>query len=1171
MSKPASSSGAGASYGGFEYQFLATAWLAMKLIWEQRLCESITVEPASQEDVAAVLKAPDRSDEISTHIGVPAASSRLDIQIKRRATAWTESSIRDVLKGDDSPAGSRGPKPRARPLDRLTSDADLRFLLLTNAQVVAGLADFVVGDIGVRSAAIALPIKPAVASAATIAPRIGIISEHSPAQLKLELEKYLRIHGHVSDANVGACAQNLIAEVRLRVLGEAPRLWRRDDIEHLILANGGALDNSRAIVLPLVFPKLQERLDRQHRLLLTGDPGVGKTELAHELAQRHHQSPDAFKIVHSSSGIQGIRNALASPGPHLFLIEDPWGHDRLMNEAAAWANELPKLFGKAGPTKRFVVTSRAGVRHEAFGNRPIPGFTDTEFVLKPEHYSDEQRREIMRIRMLPAQPWQRDWVKRHEKDWMKQLNVPLAIVHFASRVIQTTAEADLKIDEVLRVSNVEALSGTFALEIKERGLPMVAGALLLWALHHADEHVTPDSARAGKTAAQIGNYRGPLDPEKTLEIFIGAGWFRPAKTGYVAHPTALTGIESLLVSEPGTADEVIDALLSGLVQSGEIARAFTIVQWLEHRPSAVSGVVRSKVEEHLLQKFMTDKGYDARRAFDYLAEHSVSAKPAFRLIRAMKPSRGHGALYGIEFWRPPTISADQTAEITASTEAREVARNVVTEILPNDSIDLYSAGELVPFFQQFGWNFETEFSTAAAEALTKYDGHARPHFLVEAALLSGASNFAALTDAVLIAGDIANKLWNNNAEGRRQGDQAEIDADYASHLVEEGSELFSPIERARDLIVAARRRAEGWNWLDAHPRRPDLLWAWANSINRGTKPAEFAALAAACTTSRRPLWQALAGPGDQKQLRALLSEARAAPVEEIRDWSDQAVKLATTTEWKTIAMPIIANLPLAHRMTLATIDLRGEDHADRLSSLPSILSTEEQEVRDICVASIKGESWTGVVTVAHRAALRELARNGSSYFKRASTIALAVLKENIDEFTARLRASEENEDRQTALFAILQTRTDTSAAALSALDDPDYRVRRLALQIVAALPEPGRWPSILRMAADPSAPVRAVCAEIIGREKHIDGVPTLVSLLDDRRDRRPSSLPNASWRDHHVARQRPRRSVHSSLVTRPSRPACRSSRDAAPPSTNRTTSRLTITCSLLCPTPTTTG
>jgi len=681
----------------------------------------------------------------------------------------------------------------------------------------------------------------------------------------------------------------------------------------------------------------------------------------------------------------------------------------------------------------------------------------------------------------------------------------------------------------------------------------------------------PDSARAGKTAAQIGNYRGPLDPEKTLEIFIGAGWFRPAKTGYVAHPTALTGIESLLVSEPGTADEVIDALLSGLVQSGEIARAFTIVQWLEHRPSAVSGVVRSKVEEHLLQKFMTDKGYDARRAFDYLAEHSVSAKPAFRLIRAMKPSRGHGALYGIEFWRPPTISADQTAEITASTEAREVARNVVTEILPNDSIDLYSAGELVPFFQQFGWNFETEFSTAAAEALTKYDGHARPHFLVEAALLSGASNFAALTDAVLIAGDIANKLWNNNAEGRRQGDQAEIDADYASHLVEEGSELFSPIERARDLIVAARRRAEGWNWLDAHPRRPDLLWAWANSINRGTKPAEFAALAAACTTSRRPLWQALAGPGDQKQLRALLSEARAAPVEEIRDWSDQAVKLATTTEWKTIAMPIIANLPLAHRMTLATIDLRGEDHADRLSSLPSILSTEEQEVRDICVASIKGESWTGVVTVAHRAALRELARNGSSYFKRASTIALAVLKENIDEFTARLRASEENEDRQTALFAILQTRTDTSAAALSALDDPDYRVRRLALQIVAALPEPGRWPSILRMAADPSAPVRAVCAEIIGREKHIDGVPTLVSLLDDRRDRRPSSLPNASWRDHHVARQRPRRSVHSSLVTRPSRPACRSSRDAAPPSTNRTTSRLTITCSLLCPTPTTTG
>ena len=60
---------------------------------------------------------------------------------------------------------------------------------------------------------------------------------------------------------------------------------------------------------------------------------------------------------------------------------------------------------------------------------------------------------------------------------------------------------------------------------------------------------------------------------------------------------------------------------------------------------------------------------------------------------------------------------------------------------------------------------------------------------------------------------------------------------------------------------------------------------------------------------------------------------------------------------------------------------------------------------------------------------------------------------------------------------------------------------------------------VLAMALDHSAPVRAYCAELIGAKQWKEGIPALVSLLNDRRDRNPTpGFFRGSRPDFHAAR-----------------------------------------------------
>jgi len=109
--------------------------------------------------------------------------------------------------------------------------------------------------------------------------------------------------------------------------------------------------------------------------------------------------------------------------------------------------------------------------------------------------------------------------------------------------------------------------------------------------------------------------------------------------------------------------------------------------------------------------------------------------------------------------------------------------------------------------------------------------------------------------------------------------------------------------------------------------------------------------------------------------------------------------------------------------------------------------------------------------------------------------------------------------RHNALLLAAKTdEFDGRAALRDALDDDDYRCRRVALRLFAENAGPEGRQRILMMAKDASAPVRLACANVIATHGWREGEPILTHLIYDMRDASDSGGFRFSMPNYHVAR-----------------------------------------------------
>ena len=844
------------AYQGYEYQILATVWIALELIFKYKFCDMIVIEPASGEDIAAELNVD--PEKANGKIEVSSNEKNFEIQVKLRQSGhWTLSKFRDVIQGKKKKKGDRGPEQRKRPLDILRSSLLTNYVFLTNAQIQSDLHMFEIKRIGEKSKAVKIPGETELSSDRYIAQRIGILSQCEEKRLNLEIDEILRIKGYVPTHKCVDCRNKLKEAVRARLLGQSEPVWTREEIVAEIQKLGGSLLTVKQNpIQPYNYDEIIQQILEQHKLLLSGPPGTGKTFIAEHIVHQHRLDENPFEVVTESKGIPYIRECLNRQGRFLFFINDPWGQYKLSQDADKWADELPKLLKSADTNKRFIITTRIGIRKQIIDDQIRSELTLAERLLTEKQYGAKQREAILKLASKNCNPWQNDIIKRNHKLIIDDLRVPYSLMIFANQLSRIKSESDVNIVELLRKSNIPSIGSSLAKEITEMGKEAVVSAVVLWAFIMTNNALSEGIAQKARHIVRVGGYDRSIDTLKLFRWLVSAKWFQDTRGNVTAHPTVLDGLESLIDNQPGITEDVLVALLNGLVSEGKFPTTLKIIKQLKNRNLPIPDSVQKAINIFLLGQLKKVTGYKYREAFFELSKWSTAVDPVSHLVHLLAERKKTKAFDGSFQWVKPELTKSEINKISLSKDALECAANFIKEIIPSEHFCPYSASELVDFFNQLQWDMSNDFLTAAKTAIER--GAYELDVPIKAALLYPSPDYESLLKAVFRAYDDAEKWWKEYQKEYQKAQQAEVNASHASHIVDEPQDRFVPIENALKVIVFHRREKEGYRWIEKHNRSNDLLESWVNTVNESTNIKEIKAILEKAFVSDQTLaWKAI--------------------------------------------------------------------------------------------------------------------------------------------------------------------------------------------------------------------------------------------------------------------------------------------------------------------------
>ncbi|NYT00633.1 MAG: hypothetical protein GKB99_02780 [Methanocellales archaeon] len=1111
-------------YQGYEYQILATVWVALELIFHRRSAILIVVEPASGEDIATELDV--EPEEASSILQVSDSNAHLEIQIKLRQSGhWTRSEFTNVVQGKSEKGGTRGPEKRIRPIGLLRSSPTTRFILLTNAQVASELRPYIIEKFGELSASSTIPGEPDAADRTEVSPRIAIFQQRETQRLVLEIDQILRLEGHLPSSRCESCLSTLKEAVRVRLLGQSKSTWTGEEIVASIQKAGGFPELKKChLVKPSNYDQILQQISEKYRLILCGPPGTGKTFLAEYIADIHRLEEDPFEVVIVEE-VSDIKKRLNDNQKFLFFLNDPWGHYKLKEDADRWSSELPKLFQKASAHKRFIITSRIGIKTQAVENHEDSELSSAEILLTQDHYDPVKLIEILGIEMEDSKPWQQDLVKWHHSVIVDKLKVPYSLVVFAKKISRTRSKKFADIEELINQSIIEAIGSNLEREIVAMGQDTVASAVVLWALMMSYPYIKDGYADTARRIIRNTGYQRPIDPRKLFRWLLDARWIQPKSEGFTAHPTVLEGLEALIDREPAVVEEVLIAFLTGLVQEEKAHVAHKIVKQLRGRSLPIPKVVHDAINFYLLDRLATATGHQFNEAFRDIGQWSTEGDPVSTLVHVLLKREKKRFVSGGYEWPRPKLSSFQIDSIASSESARECARKFIQEFLPSGfTDDVYKASDLVLFFNSLGWDMSEHFLIAAEDALER--GNPDIEVLVEGTLSAGRRIYSErLLKAALRAFDEANEWLDGFYAEYRKADQAEIDAEQANHVMEQPSERFYPINAALKAIVSSRRNVESYTWLVGHTRVLDLLESWVEAIDESTSADEIRAILRVCPASdRRLAWKAIQRACQFQFVPEVVQGLEVSPSEHIRLCLEVLTNLLTLDQWKEYVVPAVHSLSFVRRgiiwMAAKGLGKRIIENASKIFDLIGLtLKSDEALCLSLCYSVSDEDTDFLSASDEVKVLLRELADSAPDHLSARAVFVLAKMNEIFASYLPALLKCEDFDIRVSALRLAASLPNGIGKSLLQAgLSDQDYRCRREAMWLISSIAEEEDKVFIMDRANDPSAPVREACARIIGYCGWVEAQSLLIKLLNDDRDASEDHIFRFHIPNYHVAR-----------------------------------------------------
>jgi CHAT domain-containing protein/conflict system STAND superfamily ATPase/HEAT repeat protein len=872
-------------------------------------------------------------------------------------------------------------------------------------------------------------------------------------------------------------------------------------------------EDMETFVAPHVYSLMEQVLNKEHRLLIAGPPGSGKTLFA-LMMMYHYRTRSAPYEVRRVETPAEVLAGLQEPSPILFYVEDPWGIDEVKPKAG-WRSQLPRLFRQVsarGCIHKLLVTTRQANLGESYGQEVPSDLRQACRVLAYEDYTEQTRKDILRLKARSLTAWQQDFVTVHEKWIVEQLEVPLSIDRFISELRSAKNEEQIDLSQLLRKAKVEELGTTLQGELRDLGWA-TRPALLLWALVGSETLFKASEALA--LAKRVQDGPGGLPPmRKLIDWMVTAGWLKEedkSEGRYRAHPTTVSGLERLLVSEPDEAEQLLSRLLSQLCASGEAEAARKIFEKLpKARRGILSGDVKAAIQRDVLGRLLEAGDRQELSELVRAAERWLEGGPVHALIQALTRGAPSGRGWDVGMWEPPAWDERQRIEVRESPEAMRVLELYIRHVLPMGVLDLIEG--LIRWSVELAGPMTEAYQEALGRAL-RFRTWASTD-LVHGALAGDAPPYEEVLTRILGALDALRTEDRGDPEKLRQARQGVLGNAYAEHVLERSWEDYSVVETALEEYVRLRRQRMGYQWILGHPRREELLKAWGDALRHSPSPVQEDELsafhAATIESDPRAVWWVLKERKATAFVPKIIASIGTAAPRLLGEGVATLRSIATPEEIEAPLREIAgawseerrAAVLLAARM----FDARGADETREgyRKAFEAALGADMERCVAACARALaddESKDEAAALSPEQLSLLRRWAGRLDEELGRASLLALAATGAPVLEEAKKALAHEQEEVRAVGVRAL---RFDDSPEArlllLKALSDLDSQVRAAALRALAPHATADERARIVQCWKDESSTVRFACAEAIGSGRWEEGRDALFELLGDSHD-----------------------------------------------------------------------